>query len=492
MNLAAALDIAAAALSLGVGLVSIRISRAPGSGDQRWFSAIAFTSCVYSLAGAATTFALPPDVAVPAVRLQVAALMVNVWGWIQYSNAFLGRGVRRWEQVASAVLLCGTAVAFVPGVLFLDRVVDRPYPPLGVVYRQAVATPLGNAVVVALLAAALLLLVRFSRAALARVPHAGTMAAAFVLFVAFGAVDGLATAQLADLPFLEDAGIAVPVVAMGWVITSRFVASAVELDALRRELLQQVEARTHDLAKALDALHQSERLAALGQFASGVAHEVNSPAAVVTTNLRYLADAAAAGRFPPDGAEVLDDALAGMKRINDLVRRLVDAGRIAAAPAGGTSVAVAEVIARAAADARARAAGRFTVAESALPGLAVRARRDGLDQVVSALVANAVDALPADRPGVVELLAQRVGDRVRITVRDDGVGMSPEVLRRAFDPFFTTKGAGGAGLGLPVARAIVEAAGGTLSLESEPGRGTTATVELPDASEATPPSPPRP
>lgn len=487
MNVVAAIDIAAAALSLGVGIVSLRISRAPGSGDQRWFVAVAATSCVYSLAGAATTLGLPPDVVVPLIRLQVAALMVNVWGWIQYSNAFLGRGVRRWERVAAVVLLAGTAVAMLPGVVFLDRIVERPYAPLGIAYRQAVPTMLGNAVITALIAGAALILVRFARAWRAGLPHAGVMAAAFVLFISFGVVDELATAGLAHLPFLEDAGIAVPVLAMGWVITSRFVASAVELDGLRHALVADVEARTKDLATALDALHQSEKLAALGQFANGVAHEVNSPAAVVVTSLRYLADARAGGRYPPDAAEVLEDALAAMKRINDLVRKLVDAGRVASAPAGPSVVPVADLVARAAAEARARGAGRVAVAEDAAPGLAVRGRREALDQVLAILVANAVDAIPRGRPGRIEVRADRAGSVVRISVRDDGAGMSSEVLRRAFDPFFTTKPAGnGSGLGLPVARAVAEANGGTVWLESAPGVGTTAILELVDGTRATP------
>jgi signal transduction histidine kinase len=313
------------------------------------------------------------------------------------------------------------------------------------------------------------------------------MAAAFALFVAFGVVDELGTAGLADLPFLEDAGIAVPVLAMGWVITARFVASANELDRLRRALLVEVETRTKDLATALDALHQSEKLAALGQFASGVAHEVNSPAAVVATNLRYLADSSSAGRFPPDGAEVIEDALSAMKRINDLVRKLVDAGRVAAVPGGVSTVPVADLVVKAAADARARGGGRIAVAEAAAPGLAVRARRESLEQVMSILVANAAEAIPPQAEGRIEIRAERADGTVRISVRDDGAGMSPEILRRAFDPFFTTKPPGsGAGLGLPVARGIVEANGGTLRLESAPGAGTTAIVELPDVVEITP------
>jgi signal transduction histidine kinase len=136
--------------------------------------------------------------------------------------------------------------------------------------------------------------------------------------------------------------------------------------------------------------------------------------------------------------------------------------------------------------ARAAEAGeRIAIVQAAPQGLAVRARRESVEQVMSILVANAVEAIGRDRGGRIDIGAERVGDTVRLSVRDDGAGMSAEVLRRAFDPFFTTKAGGsGAGLGLAVARGIVEANGGRLWLESRPGAGATAVVELPDAIEA--------
>jgi len=68
---------------------------------------------------------------------------------------------------------------------------------------------------------------------------------------------------------------------------------------------------------------------------------------------------------------------------------------------------------------------------------------------------------------------------MRIIIEDDGIGMTPETLARAFEPFYTTK-AKGTGLGLAICRRIVESHGGTISLESKPGRGTCVTVELPE------------
>jgi signal transduction histidine kinase len=109
-------------------------------------------------------------------------------------------------------------------------------------------------------------------------------------------------------------------------------------------------------------------------------------------------------------------------------------------------------------------------------------RPEALEHVLETLVTNAGDALAGERAGWIGIRTERRGERVRIVVSDDGVGMAPEILRRAFDPFFTTKPVGrGTGLGLPVARGLVESAGGTLWLESAPGSGTRAVIELPDA-----------
>ena len=117
------------------------------------------------------------------------------------------------------------------------------------------------------------------------------------------------------------------------------------------------------------------------------------------------------------------------------------------------------------------------------PDLHAGLRPEVLGQIVSALLHNAAEAVPEGRAGHVEVTARPTEDgRIQLDVTDDGAGMSPEVLRRAFEPFFSTRGEGkGSGLGLPVARALVESLGGELRLESRPGLGTTATLVLPEA-----------
>jgi signal transduction histidine kinase len=492
MNVAATASLSSAAIAMLVGLLSRRISHAPGTRDQRRFWVIAFSSAAYGLCNLVTTVGGSRELVVAVSAVQLAMALVQVWGWIRYSQAVVQRRPGRLERVGSALLLAAAASALVPGLALDGRVVPRPYPMLGAVYHEASTTAFGSLLLAATFAGTLAVLVRFLRAWRAGLPYAGTLAAAFATVVVLGGNDALAAARVLDAPYLLDLGFAAPVLAVGWVITDRFVQSSRALEQLQGRLAHEVEARTNDLAHALGALNQAEKLAALGQFASGVAHEVNSPASVVTANLRYLEEACRAGGFPPDGAEVVADALGAMRRINDLVRKLVDAGRVAARPAAPTAVRVAEVASSAATQILPRLPPSISLSVNVPEDLHVRARRESLAQVLDHLLANAVEAIPEGRAGSIEIRAARGGGGICIEVADDGVGMAPEVLRRAVEPFFTTRPGQGAGLGLPVARGLVEALGGALSLRSAPGAGTTAAVELPEAAPPAPTPPPVP
>jgi signal transduction histidine kinase len=109
-----------------------------------------------------------------------------------------------------------------------------------------------------------------------------------------------------------------------------------------------------------------------------------------------------------------------------------------------------------------------------------------LGQVVMNLLINALQALP-DRPrgqNVVSLRLRPAGDFVRLEVEDNGAGIPQDVLGKIFDPFFTTKTHGGTGLGLAISKQIIEEVRGRISVESEVGRGTRFSVELPVAAAA--------
>ena len=128
-------------------------------------------------------------------------------------------------------------------------------------------------------------------------------------------------------------------------------------------------------------------------------------------------------------------------------------------------------------------AGRITLLEAIPDGLPrVRADRQRLTQAIVNLIQNALKYTPEG--GLVRLEAETVGDRVRLSVLDTGIGIDQADLDRIFEPFYRTDASrarttGGAGLGLSLARELVEAMGGTLHAESEPGRGSRFSLELP-------------
>jgi C4-dicarboxylate-specific signal transduction histidine kinase len=111
----------------------------------------------------------------------------------------------------------------------------------------------------------------------------------------------------------------------------------------------------------------------------------------------------------------------------------------------------------------------------------VKGNSHNLEQVMSNLIMNAVQSLTARTLAViVSARFDKDGNCIVIQVRDEGVGMSGEVMEKACLPFFTTKReSGGIGLGLSISRSIIEDHGGSLEFESKPGEGTVATVKLP-------------
>ncbi|GIW12399.1 MAG: hypothetical protein KatS3mg061_3456 [Dehalococcoidia bacterium] len=119
----------------------------------------------------------------------------------------------------------------------------------------------------------------------------------------------------------------------------------------------------------------------------------------------------------------------------------------------------------------------ITLTVSAPADLTIQGWPDALRDALTNLIFNAVDALPSG--GTIQLTAQRQGNRAILEVRDSGIGISEEIQERIFEPFFTTKGERGTGLGLPTVYRIVERHGGTITVRSAPGRGTTFRLSLP-------------
>ena len=244
----------------------------------------------------------------------------------------------------------------------------------------------------------------------------------------------------------------------------------------------------------------SERVAAIGTLAGGVAHELNNPLASVAANLVFAEErlgALAAGASAP-AAEVLEalrDAREGAERMRAIIRDLQTFSRGDDETPGAVRLGpvLDSCVAMAWSEIRHRARLVKDVAELP-PVLGAEGR---LAQVFLNFVLNAAQAIAVGAADRNELrIAGRVtpDGRVCVEIRDTGAGIAPEHLPRIFDPFFTTKPLGtGTGLGLSICHGIVTALGGTIEVESELGKGSTFRVLLPPAPPlvALPPARPR-
>jgi two-component system, NtrC family, sensor kinase len=225
------------------------------------------------------------------------------------------------------------------------------------------------------------------------------------------------------------------------------------------------------------AAEHAERLAGIGRLVAGVVHELNNPLTAVNMYSDALLEKLAASGHDPVDLEKLRGILEAGQRIQRLARDLVSYAR----PAGARTepVELAGVLDEAARLAKPALKATAGVLERELHEVPlIEGSRPALVQVFVNLVTNAARAL---RPGGhVRLRLGPGGDgEVRVVVEDDGVGMDPEVERRAFEPFFTTRPSAGIGLGLPIVRGIVERHGGRVEVETAPGQGTRVTVSLP-------------
>jgi len=230
-----------------------------------------------------------------------------------------------------------------------------------------------------------------------------------------------------------------------------------------------------------------DRLALMGRIAAGTAHELSNPASFIALNQELLAARLRELREEaPQLASGLDECLEmveenriGLERMRKL---LSDMGRFSRSDSVGKMTPIdlhslVEDVARLMKKPLAERA-RLRVLNDEVP--AIRGDEHRLQQVLTNLLINARDATPVrDEHPEILLTCRAYGDEVEICVCDEGEGMSDEVLARAFEPFFTTKGPGGTGLGLALSAEIVHQHGGSLDVDSEPGRGTTFRLRFP-------------
>ncbi len=271
--------------------------------------------------------------------------------------------------------------------------------------------------------------------------------------------------------------------------------------------------RKAELERLQAQLVQSEKMASLGQLSAGIAHELNNPAGFIYGNMdllktymkdlsqllaaydeieldpdlaldiRRLKESIHHDELITELASIISDCAEGAERIRDVVQNLRLFSRLDEAE-------VRQVDLHEGIDSTLRLISRYyssghirlTHAYAKLPLISCYVGQ--LNQVWMNLLVNAAQAIETD--GEVHIITRLEGDFVVVEISDTGRGMNPDDLKRIFDPFFTTKSVGeGTGLGLSISFGIIERHGGTITVKTGIGAGTTFTVRIPIASAKT-------
>ncbi|MBW2345113.1 MAG: two-component sensor histidine kinase [Deltaproteobacteria bacterium] len=237
--------------------------------------------------------------------------------------------------------------------------------------------------------------------------------------------------------------------------------------------------------KRLMTLHEveySNKLASIGRLAAGVAHEINNPLAIINEKAGFIKDLVTIKKEFANNPQLIgpvDSIISSVKRCGAITRRLLSFARhmdvsIQTINLKETIEGVLGFLGKA-------AEYRSITISMEVPGDIPRLETDRgkLQQIFLNLVNNAFAAMSDG--GHLDIMAKNEGkDSVSVTIADDGCGISDEDLKRVFEPFFSTKtGGGGTGLGLPITYGLVKELGGSLSVKSEVGKGTSFTTILP-------------
>lgn len=245
----------------------------------------------------------------------------------------------------------------------------------------------------------------------------------------------------------------------------------------------QLEKTNKDLAKIKGQMLQQEKMAAIGTLSSGLLHEVNNPVNYCLMAINLAIDHPAA-KSDAMLHEYLSDAREGMERIQHIVSDLKTfAYRPREAQSTGSDFPLSRAL-----DSALRMVGHETrdisVTRDLPEDTMVHGDEGAIVGVLINLLGNAAASVRLARHETprIAISAAWSGERLRVTIADNGPGISAENLARVFEPFFTTREIGqGLGLGLSISYGVIERHGGSLTAESEPGEGTRIIFDLPRA-----------
>jgi PAS domain S-box-containing protein len=278
------------------------------------------------------------------------------------------------------------------------------------------------------------------------------------------------------MPLRDEAGHIIGTFGLTRDITDRKRAEEA-LKEYSERLEEMVEERTQELRDAQEQLIRKEKLAVLGQLAGGVGHELRNPLGAISNAVYFLN--MALEEPDPDVKETLEILQKEVRTSEMIISSLLDFARTK--PPTRRKVDINDVVQE--------ALSRTTVPEnvevvSQLDGTLpiILADPDQLGQVFGNIILNAIQAMPEGGQLVVKTseVSEKLpkSEWVAVSFTDTGVGIAEENLGKLFEPLFTTK-AKGIGLGLAVTKTLVQGHGGTIEVQSELGKGTTFTVQLP-------------
>jgi signal transduction histidine kinase len=311
------------------------------------------------------------------------------------------------------------------------------------------------------------------------------LAVTAVVAVLLGTLLSFAVARTITRPLADITGVMREVAATGDLtrkIALRGRASWKDEDA--RLLATTFNTLTESVARFQREMSQRERLTSLGRLSTVIAHEVRNPLMIIKAALHTLRQPEVSSAAIREAAIDIDEEVS---RLNRIVNEVLDFARPIRFELGRTDLNALCRESAAAAQATAGPPVRIDL-DPSVPAVVSDAER--LRVALVNLLVNARQAVEACQPALtgaagpaadeaaVTLATRRMADTVAILVSDTGAGIEPANLSHVFDPYFTTK-RGGTGLGLPIAKNIVEGLGGTLTVTSAPHRGTQMRIDLP-------------